>query len=59
MAKLANKYEKMIEYEDKKFYRKLKAKKKPIFMKKSWKTKKSDYLCGGDVIFFHVICDFG
>lgn len=28
MAKLANKYEKMIEYEDKKFYRKLKAKKK-------------------------------
>ena len=28
MAKLANKYEKMIEYEDKQFYRKLKAKKK-------------------------------
>lgn len=28
MAKLANKYEKMIEYEDKKFYRNLKAKKK-------------------------------
>lgn len=28
MAKLANKYEKMIEYDDKKFYRKLKAKKK-------------------------------
>jgi hypothetical protein len=34
-------------------------KKKPIFMKKNWKTKKSDYLCGDDVIFFHVICDFG
>lgn len=28
MAKLASKYEKMIEYEDKKFYRNLKAKKK-------------------------------
>ena len=27
-------------------------------MKKNWKTKKSDYLCSGDVIFFHVICDF-
>jgi hypothetical protein len=26
-------------------------KKKPIFTKKNWKTKKSDYLCSGEVIF--------
>ena len=43
MAKLANKYEKMIEYEDKKFYRNLKAKKKaknqPVAKKKKPKKK--------------------
>ena len=56
MAKLANKYEKMIEYEDKKFYRKLKAKKKAknkptpkkkklITTKKSIRINNFSYIC--------------